>query len=231
METVTEAKSGVELVRIPGGEFRMGHAAEDEDAQPVHSVVVGAFWLGRYEVTCAEYGRFLRAIGHPEPASWSNPRFTKPDQPVIGVSWADAAAFSAWAGGRLPTEAEWEFAARGTDGRVYPWGSALPDKTRSSSHLDVGFGATVSVGSAKEGVSPFGLYDMAGNAYEWCADWYDPGYYARSPRENPPGPPTGEQRVIRGGAWISLPDAVRATARGHFPPGGRSSLIGFRLAR
>lgn len=231
MERFVDPKSRVEFVRIPPGEFLMGSEEEDEDARPVHRVRLSGFWLSRFEVTREQYARFLAETGHPEPAHWTNSRFTRPDQPVIGVSWEDAVAFCRWAGGRLPTEAEWEYAARGTDGRRYPWGNEEPDPSRAVFHLDIGFGATMPVGSAKAGASPFGILDMAGNVFEWCADWYDPEYYARSPRENPPGPPSGEFRVIRGGSWINLPDACRSAARAKYPPSGRSVMIGIRVAR
>jgi formylglycine-generating enzyme required for sulfatase activity len=231
-EPIIEPNSGVELLYVPGGELRMGSEEEDEDARPVHLVRVSPFWLAKYEVTRAQYEQFMKATGHPKPAQWTNKLLAaSPSQPVVGVSWDDAVAFCRWAGGRLPTEAEWEFAARGTTSRRYPWGDEDPDTTRAAFHLDVGFGSTRPVGGAKQGASPFGLLDMAGNAFEWCSDWYGSRYYAESPRQDPKGPPSGEQRVIRGGAWISLPDACRAAARGKYPPASRSTLVGFRVAR
>lgn len=234
METRVDPKTGIAFVHVPAGEFRMGSEA-DEDSQPVHPVRLAGFWIGRFEVTHAQYDRFMTATGRPAPSHWTSPRFSKAEQPVVGVTYDDAAAFCAWAGGRLPTEAEWEYAARGTDGRLYPWGHEAPDRRRAVFHLDIGFDATMPVGSAPEGASPFGALDMAGNVFEWCADWYDPEYYRTSLRENPTGPsaplPGTAQRAIRGGAWISLPDACRATARGKYPPGSRSLLVGFRVAR
>jgi len=231
-EPYTDSRTGIDFVYVSGGEFRMGSEEEDDDAQPVHLVRVSPFWIGKYEVTREQYERFMKETGHAKPAQWTNKLLAgSPSQPVIGVTWDDAAAYCRWAGGRLPTEAEWEFAARGTSPRRYPWGDQEPDPTRAVFHLDVGFGGTKPVGGAKQGASPCGALDMAGNAFEWCSDWYGPRYYAESPRDNPPGPTTGEQRVIRGGAWISLPDACRATARGKYPPGSRSVLVGFRVAR
>ena len=232
----TEPRSGIELLPVPAGEFRMGADApagspDPEDYAPVHVVRVASFWMGRYPVTREEYARFTQATGRAAPGHWAHELFNRPGSPVIGVSHADAAAFCAWAGGRLPTEAEWEYAARGGDARRYPWGNEEPDPKRAVFHLDVGFGGTQPVGSAQAGASPFGIEELAGNVFEWCADWYDAGYYASGPRENPAGPAGGEERVIRGGAWISLPDACRTYARAKFPPASRSTLIGFRLVR
>lgn len=231
MAAAADPRTGIEFLPVPGGEFRMGHELEDEDARGVHPVRVTAFEIGRCEVTRAQYARFMADTSRPAPAQWSNPRFTGDTHPVVGVTWDDAAAFCLWAGGRLPTEAEWEFAARGADGRRYPWGAPLPDKTRAVFHLDIGFGGTMPVGSAPEGRSPFGVLDMAGNVFEWCSDWYDAAYYARSERDNPRGPESGDQRVVRGGSWISLPDACYATRREKYPPAARSTLIGIRVVR
>ena len=231
-ESMVEPKSGIELLRIPGGELRMGSDEEDDDARPVHGVRVSPFWMARYEVTREQYERFMTETGHAKPAQWTNKLLAaSSSQPVVGVTWDDALQFCRWAGGRLPTEAEWEFAARGTTTRRYPWGDEEPDPTRASFHLDVGFGSTRPVGTAQEGASPFGIMDLAGNVFEWCSDWYGSRYYAESPKENPPGPPSGEQRVMRGGAWISMPDACRSAARAKYPPASRSTLVGFRLVK
>jgi serine/threonine-protein kinase len=148
---------------------------------------------------------------------------------VVGVTWDEAVACAKWAGGRLPTEAEWEFAARGTDGRRYPWGNEPPTRDRAVHHLDVGFGGTMPVAETPSGAGPFGILDMAGNVFEWCADWYDPGYYAKAPAADPPGPAEGRLRAIRGGCWLSLPDACRAGAREKYPPDRRSIMIGIRV--
>lgn len=225
-----DARPVLEWVEVPPGEFEMGRAGS-EDASPVHRVRLRGFQIGKFEVTIAQYAGFLKATGRAEPNHWTNKRFNMPDQPVVGVNYEDAVEFCRWIGGRLPTEAEWEYAARGTDGRYYPWGNEEPDATRAVYHLDVGFGATKPVGSASAGKGPFGTLDQAGGVFEWCSDWYDPGYYSRSPRENPTGPATGEMRVIRGGSWLSLPDALPAWAREKFPPASRSILLGFRVAR
>lgn len=223
--------AAIEWVAIPGGEFSMGSLEEEEDARPIHAVSLRPFQIGRFEVTHAQYAAFLAATGRTAPAHWANPNFMADTQPVVGVNYEDAAAFCHWAGGRLPTEAEWEYAARGRDRRRYPWGNDDPDPARAIFHRDIGFGHTLPVGSAPQGASPFGVQDLAGNVFEWCADWYDPGYYTTSPREDPPGPVRGTQRVIRGGSWISLPDALSAAARGKYPPQSRSVLLGIRVAR
>jgi formylglycine-generating enzyme required for sulfatase activity len=228
-EPVTDARSGLVFLYVPAGRFRMG-SEDDEDTQPVHTVRLRGFRLSRHEVTRAQYARFMAATGHPAPPHWSNARFKPPEQPVLAVSYTDALAFCRWCGGRLPTEAEWEYAARGADGRRFPWGSELPTPDHAVFHRDVA-AAPLAVGSAPRGASPFGLEDMAGSVFEWCADWYGAGYYAGSPAENPTGPAEGKQRVIRGGSWVSLPDALRATARGSAPPESHSTLIGFRVAR
>lgn len=221
----------LEWVSIPGGEFSMGSTEEDDDCRPIHRVRVHPFRISRDEVTHAQYAAFLAASGRKAPVHWGEPRWSGDAQPVIGVSWDDAEAFCRWAGGRLPTEAEWEFAARGAEGRRYPWGNQDPDKSRAVFHLDVGFGQTAAVGSAPTGATPLGVRDLAGNVFEWCADWYDAAYYAHSPQEDPAGPSHGTHRVIRGGSWLSLPDALHAAARGKYPPGSRSVLLGIRVAQ
>ncbi len=229
-QTLTDPKSNVTYLRLSVGEFDMGDEVDD-DSRPVHRVKVASFLMSRTEVTREQYAKFMAATKHPEPPHFNAPRFNLPTQPVIAVTYDDALAFCKWVGGRLPTEAEWECAARGGDGRKYPWGHDEPDKSRAHFHQDIGFGATAVVGSFKDGASPFGLHDMAGNVFEWCADWYGADAYAKSSREHPTGPANGEQRVIRGGAWISMPDALRCAARGKYPPSSRSVLVGFRVAR
>lgn len=229
-EPVLDEKSGIEFVAIPGGEFTMG-STDFEDSQPVRKVRVSAFQMGRTEVTREQYALYMKATNAAVPYHWKSDLFVRLGSPVIGVTYEDALAYCRWAGGRLPTEAEWEYAARGTDGRRYPWGDNEPDKTLAFYHLDVGFGGTMPVAQKTAGASPFGLLDMAGNAFEWCSDWYSASYYASAPVVDPKGPASGKLRVIRGGAWISLPDACRCVARASFPPGSTSTLIGFRVAR
>ena len=234
---------GMELVYVPAGSFMMGSEDGDEDEKPVHELHLDAYWIDRTEVTNAMFERFVDATGHDAGSDWRNEASGKADHPVVSVNWHDAKAYCEWAGRRLPTEAEWEKAARGTDGRVYPWGDAAPaghllnfaDKRSgldwADTAVDDGYERTAPVGSYPAGASPYGAADMAGNVWEWCADWYDENYYAVSPKDNPQGPATGEYRVVRGGSWYSTVGNVRAANRAWFTPDRRSGYSGFRCAR
>jgi formylglycine-generating enzyme len=230
---------GAEMVAIPPGEFRMGSEKGDEDEKPVHTVKLRGFRIYKTEVTNAQYGKFLAATGHREPLFWKEERFNPPRQPVVGVDWDDAVAYCRWANARLPTEAEWEYAARGTDGRELPWGDeerrrggGESSRTGKRAVMDEPFnsGKPQAVGSCPDGASPFGVLDMAGNVWEWCADWYDRTYYSRSPHCVPLGPTEGSQRVLRGGSW-AYPSNVRAPYR--FPERAtfRVSYVGFRCVQ
>jgi formylglycine-generating enzyme required for sulfatase activity len=223
------------MVEVPAGEFRMGSEKGQEDEKPVHTVKLRAFRIYKTEVTNAQYGLFLAATGHREPLFWKEERFNLPKQPVVGVDWEDAMAYCRWANARLPTEAEWEYAARGTDEREFPWGD---ERRRSRGEgrrggpravMDLPFnsGKPAEVGSIPEGASPFGALDMAGNVWEWCADWYDRAYYAHGPTEDPTGPAEGRQRVLRGGSW-GYPSNVRAPYRFPEHPTFRAAYVGFR---
>ena len=219
---------------VPAGEFRMGSATGDADEQPVHQVYMDAFSMDVHQVSVRHYARFLEATHHEVPPDWSiMNRPQHQDRPVANVDWAEAAAYCTWAGKRLPTEAEWEKAARGTDGRIYPWGNELPTQGHATSGKEIWSNHAVltPVGTFEEGKSPYGIYDMAGNVWEWVSDWYDPDYYQTSPSQNPAGPPTGGHKVIRGGSWGSGPKNLRSADREIHLPSFRGYGTGFRCAK
>ncbi len=218
-----------EMVAIPAGEFAMG-AADDADDNPLHSVHIKAFLLDRYEVTNAQYFLYCQQAGAQLPAFWGMSEFRSgldfPNHPVVGVSWFQAKAYAEWAGKRLPTEAEWEYAARGgLIGKKYPNGDEFDQDT--ANHWP-------SEGVLRVGTYPangFGLHDMAGNVVEWVADYYDPNYYLESPQANPSGPILGKFRVIRGGGWHSGPYCNRNAHRNALWPNWLDIAVGFRCAR
>jgi formylglycine-generating enzyme required for sulfatase activity len=229
-------------VFVPAGEFIMGFSEGDTDAfdseKPQHTVYLDAYWIDRVETTNAAYSQCIEAgacaASHPSDSYSRASYFANPEYdnyPVIYVSWADARAYCQWAGGRLPTEAEWEKAARGTDGRAYPWGYEPPDCDRLNYTGPDGrcVGDTTAVGAYPTGASPYGALDMAGNVAEWVADWYDEATYASSPVRNPTGPVSGQEHVIRGGSWGVDKGDVRAAHRFGYP--GADVIIGFRCAR
>jgi len=250
----SRATDGAEMMFVPAGEFLMGSPDADpkagDDEKPLHTVYLDAFWIDRTEVTNARYVQFLNALGEHAGAcegrdcaetqvedKYSHivrqggryvvePGFE--DHPATQVSWHGAQAYCAWAGARLPTEAEWEKAARGVDGRSYPWGNQLPDCDQAQ-FGDCG-GMTVPVGSLPAGASPYGVLDMAGNVWEWVADWYDPAYYGSSPAQNPPGPDSGVRKVFRGGSWGYPPTFIRAGDRARNRPTYAGFNVGFRCA-
>lgn len=222
----------MEQVFVGEGEFLMGSTAADPDAEadefPQHAIHLEGFWIDRTEVSNRQYALCVDAkVCDPPLHSRHFGRPDVDDHPVIGVSWFEAAEYCAWAERRLPSEAEWEKAARGTDGRIFPWGDEAPTPARAA--YDLGDGTTP-VGTHPEGASPYGALDMAGNAWEWTADTYDPEYYAVSPREDPPGPRESVNwRVIRGGSSNTAPRALRAANRfWAFPK--RGYFDGFRCA-
>ena len=217
-------KDTVPMVPIPAGTFLMGAEKGFPDEQPPHEIYVGAFFMDVHEVTNGQYQAFLSTTGRRPPDFWF-PDIDKPDEPVVGVSWVDAAAYAAWAGKRLPTEAEWEYAARGGSvGTKFPWGNE-PD----SSFANTGSFGIAAVKSFKP--NGYGLYDMIGNVWEWCSDWYDQAYYTVSPRDNPQGPPTGKNKVLRGWAWYCDDDQVKVTKRYSSNPTSTSYSYGFRCVR
>ncbi|MEP6935016.1 MAG: SUMF1/EgtB/PvdO family nonheme iron enzyme, partial [Nitrospirota bacterium] len=165
--------SDKDMVLVPKGEFTMGSNEHSDEAK--HQVVLDAYLIDKFEASNARYKEFMKASRHPAPAYWDDPRLTKPNQPVVGVSWTDASAFCTWEGKRLPTEAEWERAAKGPQGdNHYPWGHTLDQK---KANYGQNIGRTTPVDSYPEGVSGFGVYNMAGNVFEWVEDWYDLKYY------------------------------------------------------
>jgi len=220
------------LVLVPGGTFMMGEDGE-ADFSPAHEVQIDSFHIDKYEVTNAQYAAFCEETERRLPEFWGVDRYRcgseYPDYPVVGVSWADARAFAGWRGMRLPTEAEWEYAARGgLIGQEYPFELEI-DSTKANYTIDgVGKGA-LPVGSfAPNG---FGLYDMSGNVAEWVSDYYSEDYYVESPASSPFGPENGKFRVIRGGGWHSGPFCNRVYFRNGLPPNWLDINVGFRCAR
>ena len=223
------------MVLVPAGEFRMGSFGGDPDELPVHKVYLGAFFMDKHQVTVSQYKRFLEATPQDSPPDWTlMNKPTNQSRPVANVDWVDADTYCKWAGKRLPTEAEWEKAARGTDGRVYPWGNEPPTRFHANSGKEVwnNHSALSPVGTFEEGKSPYGIYDMAGNVWEWVSDWYDQEYYQLSPPQNPSGPRKGSHKVVRGGSWGSngITD-LRSSDREIHVPSFRGFGTGFRCAQ
>jgi eukaryotic-like serine/threonine-protein kinase len=263
-------KDGMTMLRVPAGEFVMGSNTGADSEKPEHTVYLDAFWIDQTEVTNAMFQKFADATGYrtdtektgsgrvfdlttkkwteTKGVDWLHPRGpvssqSGPDHPIVQISWNDAAAYCAWAGRRLPTEAEWEKAARGSDRRTYPWGNQpvagnllnFADRTleinAADKNVDDSYQFTAPVGHYPAGASPYGAFDMAGNVWEWVADWYDETYYASSPAKNPTGPASGTARVMRGGSWDVDALWVTTTRRGGYDLYHGSSNIGFRCAR
>ena len=265
-----------EMVAVPAGWFTMGATAEQrtatlefgwperwrariatlvDSAAPAHRIYLDDFAIDRHEVTNRDYRDFVLAAGFPAPAFWGQRRhLSAPEQPVVGVSWFEAAAYCSWAGKRLPTEAEWEKAAHGAELQTYPWGDTW-DRTRlrnadssagvaladfsawrawqQASTSDRDKARPADVGSHPNGASPYGVMDMSGNVWEWVADWYHAEYYADTPSHNPAGPSKGARKVLRGGGW-DVPRVIATTwfRENVFPPHARGSTVtGLRCAR
>lgn len=242
-EPETSEEKSVKMVFVPAGEFSMGSETGDADESPVHSVYLVAFYIDMFEVTNAQYRLCVDAGACSPPVKtgsftrdsyYENPAFD--DFPVMYVNWDMAQGYCAWRGMGLPSEAQWEKAARGSDGRTYPWGEGI-DCQRANYYRQAGtdfiacVGDTARVGSYESGQSPYGAYDLTGNVWEWVADWYDASYYRNSPSSNPPGPDTGRARVVRGGAWQFSDFSVRAARRYWFNPSNALENVGFRCAR
>ncbi|GER78275.1 MAG: formylglycine-generating enzyme family protein [Anaerolineales bacterium] len=214
---------GMTQVLVPAGEFLMGAGEEGaQRSRPAHEVSLPAYWVDQTEVTNAMYARCRAAGACPHPGGAANPYFGKSkydDYPVVYVSWNNAEKYCLWAGRRLPTEAEWEKAARGTDGRAYPWGDDPPDMRLAN--FDFNLGAPLPADRYPLGASPYGALNMAGNVREWTADWFHNYYYVVSPRENPQGPPTGDLKSLRGGSFSDGASELRAFHRfSHHPLSG-----------
>jgi sulfatase modifying factor 1 len=222
------------MVRVPEGWFGMGCATGRDDEKPVHRVWVDAFELGAYQVRNAEYGHFLSATGAAPPPFWTAENFNHPQMPVVAVSWHEATSYCEWLSGltgksyRLATEAEWERAARGgAEGFLYPWGNAPPEMVPH-------YAKRWKLGPEPVGLfepNAYGLYNVGDNVHEWCADWYDDGYYGRSPERNPQGPQSGTRRASRGGSWRHHIKVTRTAARSSIPPEFQYADYGFRMAR
>jgi formylglycine-generating enzyme required for sulfatase activity len=232
----TDAKDGLEYVWIPPGEFTMGATPGDGDVKgfekPAHRVRISrGYWLGKTPVTVGAYRRFARATGHAMPETpRCNPGWEAEDHPIVKVSWNDAQAYCKWAGGRLPTEAEWEYAARGgREGSVYPWGNEISaDRANYDSK-----GTTPVLRYPAQ--NEWGLHDISGNVLEWVADWFDENWYSTLSREavvaDPKGPKQGYGRVMRGGSWGTNSWCLRATRRNWLEPELENVDVGFRCAR
>ncbi len=235
----TEPLSGEVFLPVPGGRFQMGGKVHSNE-RPIHWVRLSAFWLAKTPVTNRQYRQFIEATSRAEPPLWRERRFSAPAQPVVGVTWHDAMAYCEWLTRQsppgqvfeLPTEAQWEFAARGTDGREYPWDDTTPDAKRACFDQDPESGQPAEVGSYPAGAGPFGHLDLAGNVWEWCRDLWEPNYKRWADEEplDPIGEADADFRPLRGGAWWFDATNLRSTCRSRFLPGFRFVGIGFRVS-
>ena len=242
-QRVSWEKAGIELCLVPAGDFVMGRPEHEgyDSEHPEHVIYLDPYYIARYPVTNEQYARFVQETGHRVPydpleqsCNWNPDSQTPPrgkeKHPVVNVSWEDATTYCEWASLRLPSEAEWEKAARGPDGRSYPWGHE--DPTATLCNFDRNLEGTTPVGHySPHGDSPYGCADLVGNVWEWVNDWYQDDYYRRSPSENPTGPSSGEYRVLRGGSWVSFPHNAHGASRDGASPANTCDFLGFRCAR
>lgn len=240
------ASAELDLCLIPAGTFTMGSAEDLPNEVPVHKIYLDAYYIGKTEVTNAEYYPFWVESGGTDsehtPVSyggefgtWPHIAEARPNYPVIGVAYDSAVAYAKWRGMRLPTEAEWEKAARGVKARRWPWGNTFVQSIKNTTiHANVWKQSGTQlqpVGTYPTGVSPYGAYDMAGNVWEWVSDWYSETFYRRSPDRNPKGPAVGSRRVVKGGSWLNPETLARCSTRIGQHPAIGTSFIGFRLAK
>ena len=231
-----------DMVLIPGGNFLRGrsHDLPDDglkwfptllkDERPARQIVVGPFYIDKHEVTNRQYAEFLASTGRQSPYYWPDgkPPSGKQDYPVVNVSWREAGAYCKWVGKRLPTEAEWEHAARGQrEGLKFPWGNEEPLKEKHARFDGIDGPGKVCQFPENE----FRLCDMTGNVWEWCSDWYERDYYLRAPEQDPKGPDKGLYRTLRGGSWADAAKYLTCSYRSFARPGERSPTIGFRCAK
>jgi formylglycine-generating enzyme len=224
-----------EMVTIPGGPFVRGTTNGGFDEQPQRTLALETFSIDRYEVTNHQYQQFVLATGHrkagpPSRYAKSISKMRGPNQPVVYVSWDDANEYCRWKGKRLPTEAEWEKAMRGTDARLWPWGNQEKPNGANWARVQDGHEVSARVGSFSTDKSPYGVMDGAGNVMEWVADWYQEAYYKEAPDKDPPSPEFGTFRVMRGGGYTTTGGDIRITSRSKMVPDFRDETIGFRCA-
>ena len=226
---------GREMIEIPEGPIKMGTKDGDYDEAPEHQVYLSTYYMDKYEVTQGEYERFVKATkrGKPfVPVFDDDPaKILKPELAAMGMSWLDAVAYCQWAGKRLPTEAEWEKAAKGEGNRKYPWGDTLDSRHANLDGDEDGYKYLAPPGKFEAGRSVYGLYDMSGNVAEWVADTYDDKYYSKSTYRNPKGQEEGQNRVIRGGSWRESPTGARVSKRFQAKMWRTDATIGFRCAK
>ena len=230
--TIT-GKDGAPMVLVPAGEFTMGSEEGDDDEQPIHRVFLDSVYLDTFEVTNGRFAKFVEAIQSEPPWGFADQEtpVLYADRPVRWVNWLEAWGYCLWVGKRLPTEAEWEKAARGTDGRVYPWGNDPPTAVHAVFGLTEGAETVAPIGNRTQGQSPYGVHDLAGNLYERVTDWYDDAFYTPMPTRNPRGPAAGTAKVQRGGSYINSPYRLRAAFRTKGDPTEHDPHVGFRCAQ